>query len=83
MNSQFFDGATETSRLAVLRPCCASPSRYQPGWVFTYVLLVGKFGAPRSFGEKPIVLSNPINNDMSPDLTSSNRYRAINGRYLW
>ena len=40
--------------------------------------LVGKFILPRSLDERPFFPSKPINCDTSPDLSSSNRYRAIN-----
>jgi hypothetical protein len=45
---------------------------------FAYVLLVGKFSALRSLGENPIIPSSRINNETSPDLIWSNRYRASN-----
>jgi hypothetical protein len=39
---------------------------------------VGKFSAPRSFGEKPILASKLINNEVSADFFLSLRYAAIN-----
>jgi hypothetical protein len=41
-------------------------------------LPLGKFSPLRSFGANPSLPSSWINCDTSPDLISSNRYRAIN-----
>jgi hypothetical protein len=45
---------------------------------FDAYLPLGKFSPLRSFGANPSLPSSWINCDTSPDLISSNRYRAIN-----
>jgi hypothetical protein len=59
-------GARRSSSTCV-NPCWL----YRQG--FAYVLLVGKFSLPRSFGEKPTLPDRPISNDVSADLSMSAR----------
>jgi len=71
-----FEGPPGVTPLAVLHPYVCPCRRYRQG--FAYALFVGRFILRRSVGEKPILPSSPISNDVSADLSVSSRYRDLN-----
>jgi hypothetical protein len=60
------------SSMAVVRDKAGT----HPLTLVAHLPFVGKFIFPRSTGENPILPSSPINNDTSPDFSSSIRTKA-------
>jgi hypothetical protein len=73
-------GTRARYRLGFLLLGRGSASLSSDGWCVAIQIagLAGRFSAPRSFGEKPILASKPINNEVSADFCLSLRCAAIN-----